>query len=117
LTNLGSQQGISVAVDINNSGMVAGTDVHYPGLREFAAQGVGVPFRWTADSGIEELPRPPGRQASALAIGADGEVLGASWDPLVPGSWIYRYDPVTALVRRARSSIRVVWNKRSAASI
>ena len=98
LTNLGSQQGISAAVDINNSGMVAGNDVHYTGLLEFAVSPVGVPFRWTADSGIEELSRPPGRQASALAISDDGEVVGASWDTLIPGSWIYRYDPVTALV-------------------
>ena len=93
LTNLGSRQGVSSAVDINNSSVVAGNDAHYISLSEFAGSAIDLPFRWSAVGGIQELPRPPGRQAASWAISDDGEVVGASWDTLIPGDWIYRYDP------------------------
>ena len=94
LTNLGSRQGASAAVDINNSGVVAGNDVHYTGLHEFSSSGEGIGFRWTAGDGIHELPRPPGKQVSSWAISDDGEVVGTAWDPIVVGAWMYGWDPI-----------------------
>ncbi len=97
LTNLGSRQGISVASDINNHGVVAGTDVHYSGLHEFAPSAEGVGFSWTAESGIHLLPRPTGKQVSLWAISDDGEIVGDAWPQEVasPGTSVYHYDPAT----------------------
>ncbi len=97
LTNLGSRQGVSVANDINNHGVVAGTDVHFLGLHEFAFSGEGLGFSWTAEGGFHQLPRPAGKQVSSWAISDNGEIVGTAWNMEVPspGANVYHYDPVT----------------------
>jgi uncharacterized membrane protein len=77
ISRLPSDYTTSSAVDINDSGVIAGQV--YPGM-------YGQAVRWSADGTITYLPVPPDASISrAVAISAQGTIAGQAYAPVIGG--------------------------------